>query len=59
MIITLLLKKYIWMMAIVVGGALVTALTAGTGVGFMAAFGSALLSSMIQVGISVGTSVLV
>ena len=36
-----------------------TALTAGAGVGFMAAFGSALLSSTIQVGISVGTSVLV
>lgn len=36
-----------------------TALTAGAGVGFMVAFGSALLSSTIQVGISVGTSVLV
>ena len=45
--------------AFIVGGALVTALTAGAGVGFMAAFGSALLSSTIQVGISVGTSVLV
>lgn len=43
----------------IVGGALVTALTAGVGVGFMAAFGSALLSSTIQIGISVGTSVLV
>lgn len=39
--------------AFIVGGALVTALTAGAGVGFMAAFGSALLSSTIQVGISV------
>ena len=45
--------------AFIVGGALVTALTAGAGVGFMVAFGSALLSSTIQVGISVGTSVLV
>lgn len=45
--------------AFIVGGALVTALTAGAGVGAMAAFGSALLSSTIQVGISVGTSVLV
>ncbi|MBR7160770.1 MAG: RHS repeat-associated core domain-containing protein, partial [Clostridia bacterium] len=45
--------------AFIVAGALVTALTAGTGVGFMAAFGSALLSSTIQVGISVGTSILV
>lgn len=45
--------------AFIVGGALVTALTAGAGVGFMAALGSALLSSTIQVGISVGTSVLV
>ena len=45
--------------AFIVIGALVTALTAGAGVGFMATFGSALLSSTIQVGISVGTSVLV
>ncbi len=45
--------------AFIVGGALVTALTAGAGVGFVAAFGSALLSSTIQVGISMGTSVLV
>ena len=45
--------------AFIVVGALVTALTAGAGVGFMAAFGSDLLSSTIQVGISVGTSVLV
>ena len=45
--------------AFIIGGALVTALTAGTGVGFMAAFGSALLSSTIQVGISVGASILV
>ena len=37
-------------------GALVTALTAGTGTGFMAAFGSALLSSTIQAGISTGIS---
>lgn len=43
--------------AFIVGGALVTALTAGVGVGFMAAFGSALLSSTVQVGISVATSV--
>ncbi len=45
--------------AFIVGGALVTALTTGAGVGFMAAFGSALLSSDIQVGISIGTSVVV
>ena len=45
--------------AFIIGGAIVTALTAGAGVGAMAAFGSALLSSTIQVGISVGTSVLV
>ena len=45
--------------AFIVGGAVVTALTAGAGVGFMAAFGSALLSSTLQVGISMGTSVIV
>ncbi len=45
--------------AFIVGGAVVSALTAGAGVGFMAAFGSALLSSGIQVGISIGTSVVV
>ena len=45
--------------AFIIGGAIITALTAGAGVGFMAAFGSALLSSGIQVGISVGTSILV
>lgn len=43
--------------AFIVVGALVAALTAGTGVGFMAAFGSALLSSMTQVGISMAISV--
>jgi RHS repeat-associated protein len=42
--------------AFIVVGALVTALTAGTGLGFMAAFGSALLTSMTQVGISVAIS---
>ena len=40
----------------IVVGAAVTALTAGTGVGFLSAFGSALLSSTIQVGISAGIS---
>lgn len=45
--------------AFIVAGVLGTALTAGAGVGFMATFGSASLSSTIQVGISVGTSVLV
>ena len=40
----------------IVVGAAVTALTAGTGVGFLSAFGSALLSSTIQVGISTGIS---
>ena len=45
--------------AFILVGALVTALTAGAGVGFMAALGNALLSSTIQVGISVGTSVLI
>ena len=43
----------------IVAGALVSAFTAGAGVGFMAAFGSALLSSATQVGISIGTSILV
>lgn len=43
----------------IVVGAVVTALTAGTGVGFLPAFGSALLSSTIQVGISTGISSLI
>lgn len=52
-------KEVVIVTAFIVGGSLVTALTAGAGVGFMAVFGSALLSSTIQIGISVGTSVLV
>lgn len=43
--------------AFIIVGALVTAATAGTGLGFMASFGSALLSSTIQVGISMAISV--
>jgi hypothetical protein len=43
--------------AFILVGAAVTALTAGTGLGFMAAFGSALLSSLTQVGISMAVSV--
>ena len=43
----------------IVGGALVTALTAGAGTTFWAAFGSALLTSSIQVGLSITTNVLV
>ena len=43
-------------LGMIVAGALVTALTAGTGSGFMAAFGSALLSATIQTRISVGIS---
>ena len=40
-------------------GALITAVTAGAGVSFFAAFGSALLSSAIQVGISAGVSAVI
>ena len=43
----------------IIAGAIVTAATAGTGVGFMAAFGSALLSSAIQVGTSIAVGVVV
>lgn len=43
--------------AFIIGGAIVTAFTAGAGVGFIAALGSALISSSVQVGISIGTSV--
>ena len=43
----------------IVGGAIVTALTCGTGTTAWAAFGSALLSSTIQVGAGIGTGVLV
>ena len=45
--------------AFIIGGALVTALTAGAGVGFFAAFGSALLSSTVQTGISMMTSAVI
>jgi RHS repeat-associated protein len=43
--------------AFIIVGAVVTALTCGTGVGFMAALGSALATSMTQVGISAAISV--
>jgi len=43
--------------AFVVGGALVSALTCGVGTTFWAAFGSAMLSSAIQVGASVAVGV--
>jgi RHS repeat-associated protein len=42
--------------AFIIGGALVTALTAGVGTGFWVAFGGALLSSSIQVGASMAVS---
>ena len=45
--------------AFIIGGAVVTALTCGTGTTAWAAFGSALFSSIIQVGASIGTGVLV
>ena len=45
-------KKIVVGVAVVVAGAVVTALTAGAGTPFMAALGSALLSSAVQVGIS-------
>jgi hypothetical protein len=43
----------------IVSGAIVTALTCGTGLGFMAAFGSVLWASAGQVAISMVTSVIV
>ena len=51
-------KELIIGTAFIVAGALVTALTAGAGVSFMAALGSALLSSVTQVGISIATGVI-
>ena len=42
--------------AFIIGGAIVTALTAGTGMGFVATFGSALLTSAKAVGISMAIS---
>ena len=42
--------------AFIIGGAIVTALTAGVGTGFMVAFGSALLTSAKAVGISMAIS---
>ena len=45
--------------AFIIGGAVVTALTCGAGTTAWAAFGSALLSSAIQVGAGIGTGVLV
>lgn len=44
--------------AFIIGGAIVTALTCGGGTTAWAAFGSALLSSAIQVGAGIGTGVL-
>ena len=44
---------------ILILGAVVTALTAGTGVGFIAAFGSALLTSIKSVGISMAISTII
>ena len=43
--------------AFILVGAVVTALTCGTGLGFIAAFGSALATSMTQVGFSMAISV--
>ena len=45
--------------AFIVGGAVVTALTCGAGTTAWAAFGSALLSSAVQVGASVGVGIVV
>ena len=45
--------------AFIIGGAVVTAFTCGTGTTAWAAFGSALLSSAVQVGAGIGTGVLV
>jgi len=50
-------KEVVIGVAFIILGAVVTALTAGVGIGFMAALGSALLSSTIQVGISMAISV--
>lgn len=47
------------MMNLIVGGAVVTALTCGARTTAWAAFGPALLSSAIQVGAGIGTGVLV
>ncbi len=44
-------------LGVIVLGAAVTALTAGTGTGFVATFGSALVSSLIQTGVSTALSV--
>ena len=44
--------------AFIIGGAIVTALTCGSGTTAWAAFGNALLSSAIQVGAGIGTGVL-
>lgn len=52
-------KEIIIGAAFIVVGAVVTALTAGAGTPFVAALGSALLSSAVQVGISMATSVVV
>ena len=49
-------QKLLLGLALIFVGALVTALTAGAGIGFFAAFGSALLTSTIQTGISVAIS---
>ncbi len=45
--------------AFIIGGAIVTALTAGTGTAFWVAFGSALLTSAIQVGTGMAVGVAV
>ncbi len=44
--------------AFIIGGAVITALTCGTGTTAWAAFGSALLSSAVQVGAGIGTGIL-
>ena len=49
-------QKLLIGLAVLIVGAFITAITAGTGTGFWAAFGSALLTSTIQTGISAGIS---
>ena len=53
------LKELIIGTVFILAGALITAATAGAGIGFMAAFGSALLSSSIQVGTSIAVGIMV
>ena len=49
-------QKLLIGLGVLIVGAFITAITAGTGTGFWAAFGSALLTSTIQTGISAGIS---